>query len=204
LKRSYLLGKEDMRTFQLGALTAKLVLPSWCREALEKRCFRGVDIAAAGNFNRWSNFIDMIYDRRFTDPLMEIVQDIIEEREADLDQGFTEAFTVPFIEPVGWTSILPVDLLSIEDLRQMETEARWSALFVVNESVLAPQTSLVSMTLKICRDNLGHADFACLVKDLRPGPLPNARFRGDMTEKTGYAWFNLRHPGGQDLVELEL
>jgi len=193
-----------MRTFQLEALTAKLVLPSWCREALEKRCFRGVDIAEAGNFNRWSNFIDMIYDRKFTDPLMEIVQDIIEEREADLDQGFTEAFTVPFTEPVGWTSILPADLLPNEDLRQTETGARWSALFVVNQAVLAPQTSLVSMTLKICRDNLKHVDIACLVKDLRPGPLPNARFRGDMTEKTGYAWFDLHHPGGRDYLEIEL
>ncbi len=196
-----------MKNIIVAGKSLRVILPARDRARLAETCFRGTHVREAGNFFRWPNFDKMLGDKPFMERFRDVLAAAIEENAGALESGFTEPWTIPFTEPVGWTSSVPQTMVNGARLELKRTNGRSCALFVAASDTdhPAPRTNLVAMTLTIRKNFKPDTDLVAIVHTMYPGPNVGSfpEEEGDITESKGFVLFDFHHPGGDSFVELE-
>ena len=178
-----------------------IALPRRQHLRLLETCFRGTQIREAGNFNRWANFANMMLDESFTTPLCEVLNDVILERGRPTS-SYVERISIPLKMAVGWTSVIPREDAQNAANERRSLNGQSEALFITDKSMLAPQTNIVTLVAEFRIDHVGTLDTLVLIHTLYPGPGTGPLI-GDMTEATGFMWFDYHHPGGNHFIEVD-
>ncbi|HRH27011.1 MAG TPA: hypothetical protein PLZ99_02530 [Parcubacteria group bacterium] len=171
-----------------GALRYKLVVRDKTIERLKNTCFRGPNLALAGNFLAWVNMKAFLNNSR-------VIQEILSEaREINL-VGFslTRSIEVNLDHPIGWSSTAELDKYPQEDLEEFFLNRHATALRVKmgNHKYKAPKTNTVTIVFEFKDEG---DSFVIVIHSIYPG-IDIGELNGDVSKRENVVFFDWNHPG---------
>ncbi len=173
---------------------------------LHGTCFRGKDVARAGNFARWENSRDLFDDDRFRDLLFGTIARKMSEPDF-CPSGF--AATLAYQKTVGWSSTMPrrVEGTGPNVCEPYRPNKHTTTMRVRTDrtDILAPKTMLVSLSMSQKRGRDPDGERILLVHTIYPGtwigplhqqpgePITNGVV--DLTAARDIVFFDWNHPG---------
>ncbi|MCR4256399.1 MAG: hypothetical protein NUW08_01705 [Candidatus Uhrbacteria bacterium] len=134
----------------------KVIIPDEVAKTLRETCFRGKEVARAGNSSRWDGSEEMLRDPLFLERFREVVVQAIRENGPGVPQGFREIVSIQF-EPdvaVGWLPAAPRDKINGASLHPAKIGDRAYGMMVSVKDAKhpAPLTNLFHLELAYSAD----------------------------------------------------
>ncbi|MDD5437554.1 MAG: hypothetical protein PHC70_00180 [Patescibacteria group bacterium] len=164
-------------------------------DRLRKTCFRGQDVAKAGNFTAWESFSDLAND------VLPVLGDKIKERieEAPSKRRSTARFELELGHRVGWSSTDARTEYGDHELEPFKPNQRTNAMRVRRDSgLMAPATSFMTFVCEI-RHHEDTRDWMVFVHSVYPGQDVGS-LQGNIRDVVFFDW---EHPGESDLDDAE-
>jgi hypothetical protein len=156
---------------------------------LALKCFRGRECNCAGNFTLWRNVTEMFCDDEFVELIM---CDILRSIDNSVNR---RQVTLELSRNIGWSSTDDATKYKEDDLSIYHPNLKCTALRVKLDAhhLKAPLTPFVTVNYQIKYES-EKEQFVVVIHSTYPGKLIGDLV-GNVTEKRGIIFFNLRHPG---------
>lgn len=166
----------------------KIIVQNHAEERMEKTCFRGSNLALAGNFINWRSSFDV-----FAAPT--VLEKFIKgscNNGNDMEED-TFSCTIELQDFVGWESTAEESRFESSNLELFELNSHSTALRVTAKSgqFKAPKTKLVTFVYSMIRDRNYWTIF---ISSIYPGE-DIGELDGDVTTREGRVFFSWTHPG---------
>jgi hypothetical protein len=176
----------------------KIITDRFQTERMEQTCFRGKDLALAGNFALWNDFWEMLQDEIVEDELLcealEIIEDLQRSGET-CKRGYR--FTFEHDMDIGWSSAVPIGDMKGNPRTEPFSPNRWTrAVRVTDEHTLAPSTKMITMAFDIKVDDRADG-WVVFVKTIYPGESVQLGYEETPKDidPSEVVFFDWDHPG---------
>jgi hypothetical protein len=166
----------------------KILLGHETEARLKGTCFRGRQVAKAGNFLLWESSNEIFETGGF--PTL-FIDEILDDN-GNVEEGLLSC-TIEFHKTVGWES---TDWLEnyIEDEMEVFYPNRHSSAMKIKATsteLKAPRTKLITFVYHTVRED---SAMKVIIKSIYPG-ADIGELKGDVTAREGKVFFDWEHPG---------
>lgn len=157
-------------------------------QRLEKTCFRGLDLALAGNFCKWRSLTMVLANPLVMHEFLCELDDLWGKR----DFG-THSLKITTDKVVGWESTASINNYDQESLEPFSLNGKVRGLRVKlsHKDLLAPQTCELTIIFEFKAEG---GDAVCVIHSIYPGH-DIGELDGDVTKREGRVFFDWSHPG---------
>jgi hypothetical protein len=174
---------------------AVIIVGNETEARLRKTCFRGKNVAAAGNLRAWNNPTHMFQDDYILDPFVADVLKRVEAKEVESRPGDQHRATIIFraFELMGWASTDDRSKYADDALERFEPNRKSSALRVLpNRTDLHPPETREITFVYSLRFERQHG-WMVIIRTIYPGP-DIGPLLGDLSQDPGVVFFSWDHP----------
>lgn len=179
-------------------VSLKIIIDRFQIDRLARTCFRGKDLALAGNFALWNDFWDMMQDEVVEDELLcealEVVEDL-QQSGKTYKRG--HRFTFDHDVEVGWSSTLPISELNGSPATEpFMPNKSTQAVRVADKHVLAPSTKAITIMFDVKVDDRADG-WVIFVKTIYPGEPVQLGYEAapKVIDPSEAVFFDWEHPG---------
>ena len=174
-----------------------VIVPKKQIRRMQTTCFRGTELARAGNFFAYHDIGELMRDRTLFTALVEDIEENYEEH--GIVVGAQYSCEVEMSRLVGWSSTDSAINYPLDALEIFRPNKRSEALRVKSDHAhyKAPKTVLITTIYTIAIDERGDNDFIVFVHSIYPGK-DIGELKGDVSGRENVVFFDWNHPGDED------
>jgi len=173
---------------------AKIIVRHTTDVRLSATCFRGISLACAGNFSRFSRVREVFQEKALLEGLIRHASASVKELEETPDAHVaTFSCTVDMGRAVGWESTSALSRHRDDELEPFNPNRRSHALRVKPErtDIRAPRTRLITVVFQVRREPDA---WAIIIHSMYPG-RDIGDLKGNVTKREQRVFFSWEHPG---------